>query len=690
MSSIPLTLTRKLWPDIDSMPDEIQTSGVANVISVIYSTPILLVGLVWLIFETRLDILAQNWLFFALLGACIYALDKFSFFVTIETGNGRYLSSEGSLDTVITWSAIFLFGPTALWLVLLFALINFFTFWKSSRTTGDRWNTLRNLTLGGAVSTFGILIALQVYVMLGGTYPISGLDPQYVIPALITLLIFFALTVLLYSGFIFYVLIHRGTIVADNSSSPIVRIILLAIALPSLANPVAILAAGLYVQNTFFMFVFLLVGLFLVAVLARKLSMEAEFSRQRARQLEKLESLGEAIINSPPDASSLPQLLEEFVPGMFPGRIMIWVAGDQVLLRYPSDWDENLQALDTWLHTQEGAVSFVLRDPLPWSEGVAALRPTVVCPIYDTQEEQNIGGIWIETRRVLPPWGQKELRSLYPPLYTLASQISSALHRAERYAQLLEYQSMSQELTLAGRIQASFLPDRMPDLPGWQLAVSLLPARSTTGDFFDFIQLSEFSWAIIIADVADKGIGPALYMALSRTLLRTFAAQYPDEPERVMHLTNQRILSDARAHLFVTLFYGILDAKSGTLMYCNAGHNPPLLFRSSDNPHLLRLDKTGIPIGIDEDATWEYAQLTIQPEDVLVLYTDGITEAQNQEGGFFDEDLLQEAVEDELGGSAYDIQSSILTRLQDFVGDYAQTDDITLMVLSRNLNHQDE
>jgi sigma-B regulation protein RsbU (phosphoserine phosphatase) len=282
------------------------------------------------------------------------------------------------------------------------------------------------------------------------------------------------------------------------------------------------------------------------------------------------------------------------------------------------------------------------------------------------------------------------LRSLYPPLYTLASQISSALHRAERYAQLLEYQSMSQELTLAGRIQASFLPDRMPDLPGWQLAVSLLPARSTTGDFFDFIQLSEFSWAIIIADVADKGIGPALYMALSRTLLRTFAAQYPDEPERVMRLTNQRILSDARAHLFVTLFYGILDAKSGTLMYCNAGHNPPLLFRSSDNPHLLRLDKTGIPIGIDEDATWEYAQLTIQPEDVLVLYTDGITEAQNQEGGFFDEDLLQEAVEDELGGSAYDIQSSILTRLQDFVGDYAQTDDITLMVLSRNLNHQDE
>lgn len=686
MSSIPLSLTRKLWPEIDSLPDEIQTSGVANVLSVIYSTPFAIIGLAWLIYETRLELLTQNWLFFVLLAAAMFTLDKLSFFVTIETGNGRYLSSEGSLDTVMLWSGIFLFGPTALWLGVVFAIINFSSFWTSSRTTGDRWNTIRNLTLGGAVTIFGSLLSLRLYSMLGSGFPIPGLDPNAVIPALLTLLIYFVLTLLLWSGFMLYVLIHRGTLVADNSSSPIVRIILLAIALPSLANPVAILAAGLYVQNTFFMFMFLLVGIFLVAVLARKLSMEAEFSRQRARQLEKLELLGEAIINSPPDASNLPQLLESNVPGMFPGRILIWVAGDQVLLRHPSDWVENLPAVDAWLQLQESAASFVIKDPLPWLETGVASRPTVVCPIYDAQEDANIGGIMIETRRVLPPWGHKELRSLYPPLYSLASQISSALHRAERYAQLLDYQRMSQELNLAGRIQASFLPDRMPDLPGWQLAVSLLPARSTTGDFFDFIQLSEHKWAVIIADVADKGIGPALYMALSRTLLRTFATQYPNEPDRVLRLTNRRILTDARAHLFVTLFYGILDAQTGTLKYCNAGHNPPLLFHASTNHQLKRLDKTGIPIGIDAEAAWEYAELIIQPEDVLVLYTDGITEAQNQDGVFFDEDLLQEAVEDQLGGSAYDIQSSILTRLQSFVGDYTQTDDITLMVLSRNLN----
>jgi serine phosphatase RsbU (regulator of sigma subunit) len=667
------------------MPDEIQTSGIANVISVIYSTPFAIFGLVWLIRETRLHILTQNWMFFALLAAAMYILDRLSFFVTIETGNGRYLSSEGSLDTVMLWSGIFLFGPTALWLGAIFILVNFYAFWSSSRTTGDRWNTLRNLTLGSAVTLFGSLLSLRVYTMLGGVFPLPGLETQDVLLALGTLLIYFALTLLLWSGFILYVLIHRGTLVADNSSSPIIRIILSAIALPSLANPVAILAAGLTVQNTIFMFVFLLVGIFLIAILARKLSMEAEFSRQSARQLEKLELLGEAIINSPPDASNLPQLLEENVPGMFPGRILIWVAGDQVLLRHPPDWAEDLQPINSWLLAQESAASFVIKDPLPWKEGGRAERPTVVCPIYDAQEDSNTGGILIETRRVLPPWGHKELRSLYPPLYSLASQISSALHRAERYAQLLDYQRMSQELTLAGRIQASFLPDRMPDLPGWQLAVSLLPARSTTGDFFDFIQLSEHKWVVIIADVADKGIGPALYMALSRTLLRTFATQYPNEPERVLRLTNRRILNDARAHLFVTLFYGILDAQTGLLRYCNAGHNPPLLFRPSNDGSARRLDKTGIPIGIDDEAVWEFAELTIQPEDVLVLYTDGVTEAQNQDGVFFDEDLLQEAVEDQLGSSAYNIQSSILTNLQEFVGDYTQTDDITLMVLARNL-----
>jgi serine phosphatase RsbU (regulator of sigma subunit) len=414
--------------------------------------------------------------------------------------------------------------------------------------------------------------------------------------------------------------------------------------------------------------------------------MEAEFSRQRARQLEQLESLGEEIINAPPDASNLPELLEQHVPGMFPGRVMIWVAHDQVLLSNPPEWEVDLAAIDQWLMSVDGARAFTRREPLPWKDGQSAERSVVVCPIYDGQLGETIGGIYVETRRVLPPWGHKELASLYAPLYSLASQITSALNQAERYLQMLDYQRISQELTLAGRIQASFLPDRIPDLPGWQLAVTLLPARATSGDFFDFIPLSDNKLAIIIADVADKGIGPALYMALSRTLIRTFAPQYEDQPDVVLSLTNQRILSDARAHLFVTMFYGVLDWHTGTLVYCNAGHNPPMLLSSRESDHTISLSKTGIPIGIDPDETWACRKVPIQAGDVLVLYTDGVTEAQNMHGHFFDEDLLLEAALEKFGGAAYEIQSSILENLQGFVGEFPQSDDITLMVLARDRN----
>jgi serine phosphatase RsbU (regulator of sigma subunit) len=684
MTSLALKLSRKLWPEIDHLPTEVRTSGMANIISVLYSAPLFLVGLVWLALETSPEVLQDQFAFLVLTGIFMYALEKLSFFLTIETGNGRYISTEGGLDIVLLWAAIFLVGPSAIWLGVFFVLLVFFRLWHSYTTTGERWNSLRNLTMGGAGNTLAVLVTLEFYERIGGEIPLPGLNPNVVLPALAALGFYFLLTFLLWSGFVLFVLIHRGSLFASNSSAWIIRVVLMALALPNLATPVGVLAAGLYAQNTIFMYLFYVTGIFLIAILARKLSMEAEFNRQRARQLEKLELLGEAIINSPPDASYLPQLLEANVPDMFAGRVIIWINDNQVLLRHPADWDLDPQPVAAWLRNQESASAFVINDPLPWMENSVARRPSVVCPIHDNEAGENIGGIYLEGRRVLPPWGKKELHSLFPPLYSLASQITSALHQAERYAQLLDYQRLSQELSLAGRIQASFLPNRMPDLPGWQLAVTLQPARATSGDFFDFIPLTENKLGIVIADVVDKGIGPALYMALSRTLLRTFATQYTDLPDRVLSLTNQRILSDARAHLFVTLFYGILDWETGEIKYCNAGHNPPILLRHNSPLTNTSLVKTGIPIGIDEDAFWEVETLSIQPGDQLILYTDGVVEAQNQEGMYFDEELLLEAVQARQGNSAHEIQSAILDALYRFIGDYPQMDDITLMVLARD------
>jgi sigma-B regulation protein RsbU (phosphoserine phosphatase) len=180
-----------------------------------------------------------------------------------------------------------------------------------------------------------------------------------------------------------------------------------------------------------------------------------------------------------------------------------------------------------------------------------------------------------------------------------------------------------------------------------------------------------------------------LYMALSRTLIRTYAAEYEARPDLVLGATNRRILMDARADLFVTVFYGILDPASGTLTYGNAGHNPPYLFRGPNPPGaqngdaVQALHRTGMVLGVVEDETWEQKAVRIGHGDVLVLYSDGITEAQDRQEKFFDEARLLEVVQANLGRSAQDIQRALMAQLDEFVGNAPQFDDITLMVLVR-------
>jgi serine phosphatase RsbU (regulator of sigma subunit) len=279
------------------------------------------------------------------------------------------------------------------------------------------------------------------------------------------------------------------------------------------------------------------------------------------------------------------------------------------------------------------------------------------------------------------------LAKLFPAIQSLGAQIASALLKAEIYTQALAYQRVTQELSLAGRIQASFLPDELPRLQGWELAVSLLPARETSGDFFDLIPLADGKVGILIADVADKGVGAALYMALTRTLIRTYAIEFDDEeaqPEVVFFAVNNRILNDARADLFVTAFYGVLDPASGTLTYANAGHNPPYLLHDLGEPAYEPLHATGMPIGIEEDQLWERMEASIEPGGGLILYTDGVTDAQNCDGQFYEYDRLLAELEAGRGLSAHELQDRILAEIHDWTTGAQQFDDITLMVIARD------
>ena len=262
--------------------------------------------------------------------------------------------------------------------------------------------------------------------------------------------------------------------------------------------------------------------------------------------------------------------------------------------------------------------------------------------------------------------------------------LASTIQQAEVYEQSLDFQSITQELRLAGKIQASFLPNKFPPIAGWQLAVTLLPARETSGDYFDVIELEDGRLGILIADVADKGVGSALYMALSRTLIRTYAEEYDADPEVVFFAANNRLLKDARANLFITTFYGILDPSEGILTYCNAGHNPPFLIRETENETVESLTRTGIAMGIEEDTTWYSETVAIEPGDIMVFYTDGIPDAQDQDGNFFDDERIIDIARTNMDRLAHEIQSSIIDEVQNFAGNIPQTDDITLMILVRN------
>jgi sigma-B regulation protein RsbU (phosphoserine phosphatase) len=250
-------------------------------------------------------------------------------------------------------------------------------------------------------------------------------------------------------------------------------------------------------------------------------------------------------------------------------------------------------------------------------------------------------------------------------------------------------QKMAQELALAGEVQEGFFPQDLPDIAGWQLSMKMKSARETSGDFFDVIPLPRGYYGILMADVVDKGVAAALFMALSWSLIRTYATDFPSHPELVLTSVNQRILEDTSAQQFVTVFYAVLDPATGRFVYANAGHSPPMVFNSQSGELLQRLENTGKPLGLFEDEVWEQGEVELSPGDVVVVYTDGVSEAQNKLGEFFDEAGLVASVKHYLGAAAVDILHGILSDVGEFIADSPQVDDIGIAVLVRDPSSND-
>ncbi|HXX56109.1 MAG TPA: SpoIIE family protein phosphatase [Methanoregula sp.] len=274
-------------------------------------------------------------------------------------------------------------------------------------------------------------------------------------------------------------------------------------------------------------------------------------------------------------------------------------------------------------------------------------------------------------------------------MFVFAFMIENLRHERKMQAEhdllLREMERKNTELAIAAEIQQSFLPETISQVEGFDIAAKSVMAKEVGGDFFDVIPLEVIALGnnrlgLMIADVSGKGIPAALFMALSRIVVRVNASWYPDRPAEVIRDANAIITADAKSGMFVTLFYGVLDAGSRSLDYVNAGHNPPLICRGADGS-FSELPATGMAVGAMADARYTADSVRFGAGDVMVLYTDGITEAENALLEMFGTERLREVILQSRGLSSQEISGKILGAIKEFCGDHPQSDDITLMVI---------
>jgi len=263
-------------------------------------------------------------------------------------------------------------------------------------------------------------------------------------------------------------------------------------------------------------------------------------------------------------------------------------------------------------------------------------------------------------------------------LKTLGNQAMTSIENARLFQETLEKQVMEEELNLARTLQKGLLPDKLPDLTGYELAAINISSRQVGGDLYDVIPVSDDVWGIAIADVSGKGAGAALLMANLQASLRALAGSSLELSAMVGRINNL-IFQNTPLDKFITFFYGELNIKTGQFKYCNAGHNPPYLVKSNGN--IEELMAGGLILGMMQDVSFETGQVTISSGDRIVMFTDGITEAMDEDDEEFGEEKVCELIVKDPDFTAQELLDTIVRAVKDFSGSASQSDDITMVVL---------
>jgi len=248
-----------------------------------------------------------------------------------------------------------------------------------------------------------------------------------------------------------------------------------------------------------------------------------------------------------------------------------------------------------------------------------------------------------------------------------------------------QLETLKSDLLVAGEIQKSILPTIFPPFPELEDAIdihaSMTPTMDVGGDFYDFFKIDDNHIGLVIADVSGKGVPAAIFMAVSRTLIRATGIR-GEATERCMEYVNQLLCKESHDMMFVTVFYGIYNTLTGELEYTNCGHNPPYILTHDNKVERLPFSPNTI-VGAIDGIPFKSEKVQLNPADAIILYTDGVTEAENAQHEEFGDDRLIATLKSVPGAGSEEIIDSIKEDVASFVGDAPQSDDLTLLVLKR-------
>ncbi|HEV8712868.1 MAG TPA: GAF domain-containing SpoIIE family protein phosphatase [Candidatus Binatia bacterium] len=267
-------------------------------------------------------------------------------------------------------------------------------------------------------------------------------------------------------------------------------------------------------------------------------------------------------------------------------------------------------------------------------------------------------------------------------LEALAAHAVVALERARLTAAYVEKQRMEEALKLAHEIQMSMLPKLFPPFPQhpeFDLSATIEPAREVGGDFYDFFLTADNHLCFAIGDVSGKGVPASLFMAVTKTLLKVIATRVR-RPEAVLAELNNELYRDDETGMFVTIFYGVLNIRTGAVEYSNGGHNPPYLL--SPQGTVIPLDNPGgMALGVRANAPYRAKRIQLRKGESLFLYTDGVTEAMDHAGNLFSERRLQDCLQQVSGAAPLELIRDAVSAVKRFASGAEQSDDITALAI---------